>query len=158
MPLTPEYLGTLARLIKDAQQPGWYPCISYHALNQQRDQWVSSPPATDIPIGDAIAQERENVAPLSKAIAARLGDKFSVGPERAFWIRYQDGLDVYFLWCFQDHFWQELARKERNYRMAVLLGIPKQGTAVARFRNSALYERQLWRVILKYADVPERFI
>lgn len=153
-PEPPEYLETLARLIKDAQQPGWYPCISYHTLNQQRDQWLSSPSSG--PLGDAIAQERENVAPLSKAIAARLGDEFSVGTERLFWIHHQDGF-VYFLWCFQDHFWHELARKERNYRL-VVLGTPRFGSAVERFRRSPLYERQLWRVILAYADVPERFI
>jgi len=150
------FMDSLAQLLFDSQFPGWYPFISYTDLTQQRSEWLES---SVYSIEANHVNESNFALPLSKRIVARVGHNFWTS-------RYEGNVDnflnengycIFFLWYFHDQYWRELAQKERNYRLEVLLGIPKPETPVHRFRNSPLYEQNLWRVILAYADVPERF-
>ena len=156
-----DYLETLDRLIKDAQQPGWYPTIANDNLFAQKQNFFFRNSQSQS-FSDLKTQEKKYSAPLSELIVARLGNKFSLmgadeESSNVGFIQDEYCTGIFFTWFFKDQYWQELATTERNYRMAVL-GLPKPNTVIARFRRSPLYERNLWGVILKYADVPERFI
>jgi len=150
------YLETLEKLLAAARFPAWFPWIDETTMENLRAAWLDQ----NLQCRDVLNfnHERTFTTPLSQLIAARLGGKprFSVHRDNTMINDWKYGFGMHYVQFFRDQYWQELARKERNYRM-VVLGTPKLGSAVARFRNSALYDRNLWRSILAYADVPERF-
>lgn len=150
------YFETLTRLLAEAKTPGWFPSVDIETLIFLRTEWYSEYPESQENLGTD--NERIFTVPLAKLIAARLGGHPRFSADRdAFIHDWKYGVGMYYLWYLKEKYWQELARKERPYRITIL-GPPKQGTVIARFRRSTLYERQLWGLILAYADVPERFI
>jgi len=144
-----KYFWALERMIADVQQPGFYPLITAQELLELRCKYYSLYPEDSDTEPDA-NQERVLTVPLTKLIAKRLGSQFST-PDDNSYIQGEDGCSLHFLWYLEDKYWLNLARTERK---CLVRNIP---LVLSRFRRFPLYEKNLWRVIFAYADVPVRF-